>query len=340
MLSSEKKYVDRSGSSVDFTLVEKAEIASYLCTQLSQNKIGIVDNFFRVLTSVRGFTLEVIGEVVKHNNFQICKSCLTLLVEDPSNSFDIVVFFCEAILRVISLNAPLQELFVGVLATSIAPMYSLLSAATQSSSTPLPAPALAHTSAAGTTETSTTTTTISIGADPSTASVKAPSKAHLHAILLLIDGILRRNIIPASSSEIPNLLKPIILDCLKVFFHVKFGNVLHFTIVGIIVTCFEQRYKDLIDILIKEGKLIDKILEFSDKKSDTSVGYYGHIMLIAKYINECPLATEYLVESENWQRLMETSVKDFLNRNICPPGADLLAAKQRQIAKAGGSFLG
>jgi len=330
VLASEKKYVDRSGSDVDFALLERADIPEFLCSQLFSNRIGVVDNFFRVLTSVRGFSSEVIANIVKFQNFQICKNCLKVLVEDPSSAFDVVVFFSEAILRVVSLNESLQKPFTEVLSSSITPIYSILSKATQATTT------TTTTTTATETTTSTTTTETELSQSPA----GLPSTLHIHAILLLVDGLLRRIVMSSSASEIPDLLKPIILDCLKIFFKVKFGNVLHFTVVGIIVTCFEQRHKDLIDILLKEGKLIDKILEFSDKRADPSVGYYGHLMMIAKYINECPLASEYFLENENWQKLIDTSVKEFFNKNICPPNSDLLAAKQRQIAKAGGTFLG
>jgi len=90
--------------------------------------------------------------------------------------------------------------------------------------------------------------------------------------------------------------------------------------------------------MLKEGKLIDKIVECSEQK-DQGVGYYGHLMMIAKFVNDCPLSDDYLL-NEKWQKLIEVSVKDFCNKSIFPPGAELIAAKQRQIAKAGGSFLG
>jgi len=148
-----------------------------------------------------------------------------------------------------------------------------------------------------------------------------------------VDGLIKRSV------GIPDLVKSLLIDCVNTFFKVKLGNVIHSTISGILVTCMEQQHKELVDILVNEGNLIEKVLEFSDKKGP-DVGYHGHLMLIAKFMNTCPLLEEKLLGNEKWQQVVETSVKEYLNKSICPPDASLLAAKQRQIQKAGGSFLG
>jgi len=116
--------------------------------------------------------------------------------------------------------------------------------------------------------------------------------------------------------------------------------VIHYIIVGILVACFEIPYKELVDTLINEGQLVQKVLENSAPPTDSSIGSHGHLLMVAKAMNVCPLLVETLKENEAWQKMMETFVKEFQNKSICPPDANMLAAKQRQIAKAGGTFLG
>jgi len=116
--------------------------------------------------------------------------------------------------------------------------------------------------------------------------------------------------------------------------------VIHFTIVGIFNACFEIPYKELVDTLLNEGQLLQKVLENSGPTTDPTIAFHGHLLMVAKSMNSCPLLEEVLKGNEAWQKMMETCVKDFQNKSICPPDANMLAAKQRQIAKAGGTFLG
>jgi len=318
LLASEKKYVDRSiTTDIDFTLVETSKIETFLCSHIRQNGlIGITDNFFRVLTSVRGFSSPVVANVIKFDSFNIVKATLDL-ISTPSSSYDAVMFFSDIILRIISLNDSLMSDFVNVVAENMNSTKSVISNFSQPASIAAPSSP----------SPSTTLT------EPSSPSTSSSLFCQLHSSLLLVDGLVKRSI------GLSVLVKPLLLNCLNTFFKVKLGNVIHFIISGIIVACLEQQQSELIDTLVNDGHMIEKILEFSEQK-DTSVAFRGHLLLVAKSMNSCPQLEEKLLSNDKWQQFSETSVKEFLNKSICPPDAALLAAKQRQIQKAGGSFLG
>jgi len=116
--------------------------------------------------------------------------------------------------------------------------------------------------------------------------------------------------------------------------------VIHFNLVAIFNTCFDIPYKDLVDTLVNEGKIVEKIMQSLTTARDSTVGFHGHLMMVAKAINACTLLEDTLKGNDAWQKMMETVVKEFQNKSICPPDPGMLAAKQRQIQKAGGSFLG
>jgi hypothetical protein len=259
----------------------------------------------RVLTSVRGFSANIVANIIQYNDnqFKITEYIIRHSI-NTSTAFDAVQFFCDIVLRVVALNSSLQTQFVQVLSAHIGSLQSLLS------SSPSP-------------------TTSAQSPSPS-------SKAQIHACLVLVDGLLRRNI-----AGVPELIKPVILACLNIFFQVKLGNVIHFNVVAIFNTCFEIPCKDLVDTLVNEGKIVEKILQsLTSTTRDPTVGFHGHLMMVAKAMNACPLLEDLLRSNEAWQKMTDTVVKEFQNKSICPPDAGMLAAKQRQIQKAGGSFLG
>jgi len=279
---------------------------------------------------VRGFSSAVVADLMKFENFKIAKSTLELIT-NTSTSYDAVVFFCDAILRVVSLNSAIQQTFLEVISSNLDLIKSII----------------AHYSSPSTLSTTVSSTVSSTQSSPQSSSESSPQQSssqpsaqssppsvcQLHSAILLVDGLVKRSV------GIPDLVKPLILDCLSTFFKVKLGNVIHSTIAGILVTCMEQQHKELVDVLVNEGHLVERVLEFGEN-TGPAIGYHGHLMLIAKFMNTCPLLEEKLLGNEKWQQFVESSVKDYMNKSICPPDAALLAAKQRQIQKAGGSFLG
>jgi len=281
---------------------------------------------------VRGFSSAVVADLMKFENFKIAKSTLELIT-NTSTSYDAVVFFCDAILRVVSLNSSIQQSFLEVISSNLDLIKTILS---HYSSPTLSSTLSTTLSTTASTTASTTQSSTQSSSEPSpqsSAQSSTPSVCQLHSAVLLVDGLVKRSV------GIPDLVKPLILDCLSTFFKVKLGNVIHSTIAGILVTCMEQQHKELVDVLVNEGNLVERVLEFGEKKSP-EIGYHGHLMLIAKFMNTCPLLEEKLLGNEKWQQFVESSVKDYMNKSICPPDAALIAAKQRQIQKAGGSFLG
>jgi len=100
--------------------------------------------------------------------------------------------------------------------------------------------------------------------------------------------------------KLSNLLDGGTLSCLDLMIKFKWSNVLHTVITDTLCSIFKTPDLDLINQLMDEGKLLEKIIEtFS---TEEEVGYRGHLRIVANAIRDCPApsVTERLKSDQKW----------------------------------------
>jgi hypothetical protein len=96
------------------------------------------------------------------------------------------------------------------------------------------------------------------------------------------------------------------LSCLDILVKFKLSNVLHSVVCDIICSILKSSDIDLINQLLKEGKLIDKIIDAFNSTNNSEIGYRGHLRIVANALRECqiPEVCSELKDNQRWNEFL------------------------------------
>jgi len=105
--------------------------------------------------------------------------------------------------------------------------------------------------------------------------------------------------------KLSNLLDGGTTSCLDLMIKFKWSNVLHTVISETLCYIFNTPDVELINQLLDEGKLLEKIIETFNTKEQ--VGYRGHLQIVANAIRNCsvPELVDRLKSNQQWTLFLD-----------------------------------